>query len=387
MHQGRLVFSQVMQHAPLTTFRRCVAKYGGGRRSGSFTCLEQFYCMAFAQLSYRESLRDVEACLRAQGSRLYHMGIRSTVSRNTLANANALIDWRIHADFAQHLIAIARELHASEPFGVELANTVYALDSSTIDLCLSLFPWAPYRSNDAAVKLHTLLDLRGNIPAFLHLSDGKMHDARMLDLLVLEPGAFYVMDRGYLDATRLHRFQDCGSFFVIRARRNTKFRRRYSREVAHETGLISDHVGVLDGEDTSRNYPTALRRIRYRDDDGRLLVFLTNAMALEALTVAKLYRLRWQVELFFRWIKQHLRIKQFFGVSENAVKSQLWIAISTYVLVAIVRKRLQLPVTLYHLLQVLSLTLFEKTPVNELISAISGESNEPDPGKQLILFD
>lgn len=387
MHQGKLVFSQVMQHLPLSTFRRCVAKYGGERRAGAFTCLEQFYCMAFAQLAYRESLRDIEACLRAQGSKLYHMGIRTKVSRNTLARANAEVDWRIHAEFAQHLIAMARTLYAGEPFGVELSETVYALDSSTIDLCLSLFPWAPYRSNDAAIKLHTLLDLRGSIPAFIHISDGKLNDVRMLDQLVLEPGAIYVMDRGYFDGARLHRFQEAGSFFVIRARRNMLFKRRYSRPVEPSSGVISDHIGRLAGQDTSRTYPSTVRRIRYRDEQGRNLVFLTNAMALTAVTVADLYRLRWQVELFFRWIKQHLRIKEFFGVSENAVKSQVWIAIATYVLVAIVRKRLRLPVSLYQLLQVLSLTLFEKMPINQLILLKDAEPEEGDLRKQLILFD
>lgn len=387
MHQGKLVFAQLMQHLPLSTFRRCVAKYEGERRAGAFTCLEQFYCMAFAQLAYRESLRDIEACLRAQGTKLYHMGIRSKVSRNTLAHANAVVDWRIHAEFAQHLIGMARALYADEPLGVELADTVYALDSSTIDLCLSLFPWAPYRTNDAALKLHTLLDLRGSIPAFIHISDGKLNDVRMLDQLVLEPGAIYVMDRGYLDASRLHRFHEAGSFFVIRARSNTQFRRRCSRPVDRSCGLISDHVGRLSGQDTSRTYPSTLRRVRYRDEEGRTLAFLTNAMSLEALTVADLYRLRWQVELFFRWIKQHLRIKEFFGVSENATKSQIWIAISTYVLVAIVRKRLSLPVSLYQLLQVLSLTLFEKMPINRLISLGSASAEDDQSCKQLILFD
>lgn len=387
MHQGRLVFAQVMQHAPLSTFHRCVAKYGGERRAGAFTCLEQFYCMSFAQLAYRESLRDIEACLRAQETKLYHMGIRSLVSRNTLAQANAVLDWRIHAEFAQHLIAIARDLYAGEPFGVDLADTVYALDSSTIDLCLSMFPWAPYRTKDAGIKLHTLLDLRGSIPAFLHVSDAKFSDNRLLDQLVLEPGAIYVMDRGYLDAPRLHRFNEAGSFFITRARSNTQFKRRYSRPVDRPTGLISDQVGTLAGQFTTHAYPSPIRRVRYRDETGKLLVFLTNALALSGITVADLYRQRWQVELFFRWIKQHLRIKEFFGVSENAVKSQIWIAVSTYVLVAIVRKRLQLSVSLYQLLQVLSVTLFERTPIKKLISATTDLATTPDPRNQLILFD
>jgi len=388
MHEGQFVFAQVMQHLPLSTFRRCASKYGGGRRAGSFTVLEQFYCMAFAQLAYRESLRDIEACLRAQSSKLYHMGIRSRVSRNTLAQANAVHDWRVHADFAKHLIGIARSLHVDEPFGVELSDTVYALDSSTIDLCLSVFPWAPFMATRAAVKLHTLLDLRGNIPAFLRISDGKMSDVRILDEMILEPGAIYVMDRGYLDAKRLFRFQGAGSFFITRARSNTHFRRRYSKEVDRATGLLCDQVGNLSGQDTSHDYPAPLRRVRFKDpDSGKSLVFLTNAMALPALTIADLYRCRWRVELFFKWIKQHLRIKAFFGTSENAVKSQIWIAISTYVLVAIIRKRLRLEVSLYQLLQILSLTLFEKTPISQLITPSAGLHFTPPPCNQLILFD
>jgi len=387
MHQGQLVFAQVMQHVPLSTFRRCAAKYGE-RRGDAFTCLDQFYCMAFAQLAYRESLRDIEACLRAQGPKLYHMGIRSKVSRNTLAQANATHDWRVHADFAQHLIAMARSLYADEPFSMELSDTVYALDSSTIDLCLSVFPWAPYRTTDAGIKLHTLLDLRGSIPAFMRISEAKMHDVRILDELILEPGAIYIMDRGYLDAARLFRFQEAGSFFVIRARKNTQFQRRYSNEVDRATGLGCDQVVVLTGRDTARSYPACLRRIRFKDPvSSKRLVFLSNAMALPALTIVELYRRRWDVELFFKWIKQHLRIKAFFGTSENAVKSQIWIAVSTYVLVAIIRKRLRLEASLYQLLQILSLTLFEKTPIKQLISDASGAELPPPPGNQLILFD
>ena len=387
MHQGQLVFAQVMQHVPLSTFRRCAAKYGE-RRGGAFTHLDQFYCMAFAQLAYRESLRDIEACLRAQGPKLYHMGIRSKVSRNTLAQANATHDWRVHADFAQHLIAMARRLYADEPFSMELSDTVYALDSSTIDLCLSVFPWAPYRTTDAGIKLHTLLDLRGSIPAFMRISEAKMHDVRILDELILEPGAIYIMDRGYLDAARLFRFQEAGSFFVIRARKNTHFQRRYSNEVDRATGLGCDQVVVLTGRDTARSYPVCLRRIRFKDPvSGKRLVFLSNAMALPALTIVELYRRRWDVELFFKWIKQHLRIKAFFGTSENAVKSQIWIAVSTYVLVAIIRKRLRLEASLYQLLQILSLTLFEKTPIPQLISDARGAEMPPPPGNQLILFD
>lgn len=387
MHQGQLVFAQVMRHVPLSTFRRCAAKYGE-RRGDAFTCLDQFYCMAFAQLAYRESLRDIEACLRAQGPKLYHMGIRSKVSRNTLAQANATHDWRVHADFAQHLIAMARSLYADEPFGVELSDTVYALDSSTIDLCLSMFPWAPFMATKAAVKLHTVLDLRGNIPAFLRISDGKMSDVKFLDELLLEPGAIYVMDRGYLDASRLFRFQTAGSFFITRARANTQFKRRYSRDVDRTTGLLCDQVGNLTGQDTSHDYPGPLRRVRFKDPgSGKNLVFLTNAMGLPALTVTELYRRRWRVELFFKWIKQHLRIKAFFGTSENAVKSQIWIAVATYVLVAIVRKRLRLDASLYQLLQILSLTLFEKTPISQLISPADDTAPTTPPSNQLILFE
>ena len=387
MHQGQLVFAQVMQHVPLSTFRRCAAKYGE-RRGDAFTCLDQFYCMAFAQLAYRESLRDIEACLRAQGPKLYHMGIRSKVSRNTLAQANATHDWRVHADFAQHVIAMARSLYADEPFGIELSDTVYALDSSTIDLCLSVFPWAPYRTTEAGIKLHTLLDLRGSIPAFMRISEAKMHDVRILDELILEPGAIYIMDRGYLDAARLFRFQEAGSFFVIRARKNTQLQRRYSNQVDRATGLGCDQVVVLTGRDTARSYPACLRRIRFKDPvSGKRLVFLSNAMALPALTIVELYRRRWDVELFFKWIKQHLRIKSFFGTSENAVKSQIWIAVSTYVLVAIIRKRLRLEASLHQLLQILSLTLFEKTPIQQLISDVRGAEMPPPSGNQLNLFD
>jgi hypothetical protein len=387
MHQGQLVFAQVMRHLPLSTFRRCAERYST-RRVDAFSCLEQFYCMAFAQLAYRDSLRDIEACLRVQKSKLFHMGIRSRISRNTLAQANADHDWRVHADFAQHLIGMARRLYADESFGVELDETVYALDSSTIDLCLSIFPWAPYRTTDAGIKLHTLLDLRGNIPAFMRISDAKMHDVRILDELILEPGAIYVMDRGYLDAGRLFRFQHAGSFFVIRARKNTQFQRRYSNEVDRTTGLICDQVVVLTGRDTAQSYPDGLRRIRFQDPvSGKKLVFLSNASALPALVIVELYRRRWQVELFFKWIKQHLRIKAFFGTSENAVKSQIWIAVSTYVLVAILRKRLGLRASLYQLLQILSLSLFEKRPISELISDASGIEDPPSPANQLILFD
>lgn len=388
MNDGRLVFAQVMQHLPLSTFRRCVARYGGQRKVQAFSCLDQFYCMAFAQLSYRESLRDIEACLRAQQSKLFHMGIRSNVSRNTLANANAVRDWRIHADVAQSLIGIARRLYASESFGVELSDTVYALDSTTIDLCLSLFPWASFKRTKAAVKMHTLLDLRGNIPAFLHISEGKLHDVNVLDQMPIEPGAFYVMDRGYLSFARLYRFQQARGFFVVRSRSNTRMQRRYSRPVDRSTGLVCDQTVVLTGKDSPRFYPEPLRRVRFKDPEtGNTVVLLTNNFSVPALVVADLYRCRWQVELFFKWIKQHLRIKAFYGRSENAVKSQIWIAISSYVLVAIVRKRLQIDASLYQLLQILSLTLFEKTPINQLIWHARDLDGEATPCNQLSLFD
>lgn len=354
MNQGQLVFAQLMQHLPLTTFRRCVARYSGEHKVKRFSCLDQYLSMAFAQLTYRESLRDIEACFRAQATKCYHMGLRGNVARNTLANANAVRDWRIYCDFAQSLIGIARRLYADEPLGVELKETVYALDSTTIDLCLSVFAWAPFRSTKAAVKLHTLLDLRGPIPSFVFVSDGKLHDVNILDQLVPEAGAFYVMDRGYIDFERLARFHQAGSFFVTRAKSNFKAERRYSRPVDRTVGLVCDQTVVLTGFYSNKDFPAPLRRIRYRDpDSGKRLVFLTNNFALPALTITKLYRLRWRVELFFKWIKQHLRIKAFYGTSENAVKSQIWIAISVYVLVAIVRKRLNLSASLYEILQIL----------------------------------
>ena len=349
-----LLFAQLMQHLPLTTFRRCVARYNGEYRIQQFSCLDQYLCLAFAQLTWRESLRDIEACLRAQSSKLYHLGFRSAIARNTLANANAVRDWRIYADFAQHLIGIARRLYANDLLALDLDETVYALDSTTIDLCLSVFPWAPFRSTKAAVKLHTLLDLRGSIPSFIFISDGKMHDVNILDLLVPEAGAFYVMDRGYLDFERLAHLDDAGSFFVTRAKSNLKARRRYSRPVDRSTGLICDQTVLLTGFYSRQGFDRPLRRIKFNDPQtGKRLVFLTNNFALDALTIAKLYKYRWQVELFFKWIKQHLRIKAFFGTSENAVKSQIWIAVSVYVLVAIVKKRLALPATLYEILQIL----------------------------------
>jgi hypothetical protein len=387
MNTGKLVFAQVMAHLPLTTFRRCVARYDGEHKVKHFTCLDQYLCMAFAQLTYRESLRDIEACLRSQATKLYHMGFRSTVARNTLANANAVRDWRIHADFAQSLISIARRLYVDEPFGVDLANTVYALDATTIDLCLSVFPWAPFRSTKAAVKLHTLLDLRGNIPSFIHISDGKWHEVNIFDTLVPEAGAFYVMDRGYIDFEKLHHLHLAGSFFVIRAKSNLRFQRRYSRASDRANGIICDQIGTLTGFYSVKGYPTPLRRIRVKDAEGKSLVFLTNNADLPAQAVAELYRCRWQVELFFKWIKQHLRIKSFFGTSENAVKSQIWIAVSVYVLVAILKKRLNLSASLYEILQILSLTMFERTPLDQLLARIPPSPDQPENPNQLILFD
>jgi hypothetical protein len=388
MNQSKLVFAQLMQHLPLTTFRRCVARYQGEFKVQSFSCLDQFLCMTFAQLTYRESLRDIQVCLRAQHSKLYHFGIRSTVARNTLAHANAVRDWRIYADFAQSLIGIARRLYVQEPFGVELQETVYALDTTTIDLCLSVFSWAPFRLAKAAIKLHTLLDLRGNIPTFIHISDGKLHEVNILDQLLPEPGAFYIMDRGFLDFERLYRFHQAGSFFVTRGKSNLKVQRRYSHPVDRNTGLICDQSVVLTGFYSHQGFQAPLRRIRFKDPEtAKTLVFLTNNFVLPAFTITELYRCRWQVELFFKWIKQHLRIKVFFGTSENAVKSQIWIAVSAYVLVAIVKKRLNLSASLYEILQILSLTMFEKIPLDQLLAQTAAGENYLTPDNQLLLFD
>lgn len=388
MNQGKLVFAQLMQHLPLTTFQRCVARYQGQHKVKSFSCLDHFLCMAFAQLTFRESLRDIETCLRAQQSKLYHLGIRSTVARNTLANANAVRDWRIYADFAQSLIGIARPLYADDTFGVDLKNTVYALDTTTIDLCLSVFPWAPFRSAKAAVKMHTLLDLRGNIPSFIHISDGKLHEVNVLDQLLPEAGAFYIMDRGFTDFARLFRFHEAGSFFVIRGKSNLKAQRRYSHQVDRSTGLICDQTVVFTGFYAHKDFEAPLRRIRFKDPEtAKSLIFLTNNFALPALTITELYRCRWQVELFFKWIKQHLRIKAFFGTSENAVKTQIWIAVSVYVLVAIVKKRLKLSASLYETLQILSLTLFERTPLDQLLAKIITDEIQSAAENQLFLFE
>jgi hypothetical protein len=388
MHTGKLVFAQLMEHLPLTTFRRCVARYGGHHKMQRFSCLDQYLSMAFAQLTFRESLRDIEACLRAQSSKLYHLGIGSTVARNTLANANATRDWRIYRDFAQSLIAMARRLYANQSFGIDLKDTVYALDATTIDLCLSVFPWAPFRSTKAAIKLHTLLDLRGNIPSFIRISDGKWHEINVLDELVAEPGAFYVMDRGYIDFERLGRLSEAGSFFVTRAKSNLKVQRRYSHKVDKTTGLICDQTVMLTVFYSRQGFDAPLRRVKFKDpESGKSLVFLTNNFALPALTITQLYRCRWQIELFFKWIKQHLRIKAFFGTTENAVKTQIWIAVSIYVLIAIVKKRLNLSPSLYELLQILSLTVFERVSLIQLLTR-SDPPNEPSCTKnQLNLFN
>jgi hypothetical protein len=388
MHEGQLIFSQVTDHLPLHTFRRYVQRYQGERYVKQFRCLDQYLVMAFAQLTYRESLRDIEACLRAQQTKLYHMGIRTTISRSTLAEANEQRDWHIYADFAQALIKLARPLYAEEDLGLDLDQTVYALDASTIDLCLSLFPWARFRSTKSAVKLHTLLDVRGNIPTFLQISDGKLHDVNVLDILLPEPGAFYLMDRGYLDFKRLFTLTQSGAFFVIRAKRNTRHQRRYSHAIDHSHGLRCDQTIVLTGATTQDAYPQPLRRVKYYDcKTDKTFNFFTNNFAIPAQTVADLYRSRWQVELFFKWIKQHLRIKTFFGTAENAVKSQIWIAISVYVLIAIIKKRLMLKTDLYTMLQILSLTLFEKMPLNQLLTDRSYNDEDYDMRNQLNLFD
>jgi len=387
MNTGKTLFAQIMDFLPWKTFHRIVARHGGDKGVRSLTCAEQFRAMAFAQLTYRESLRDIEACLLAQAAKLYHMGFREPIRRSTLADANESRDWRIYADFAQRLIAQARALYASEDLGLELSNTVYALDSTTIDLCLSVFPWAHFRTTKAAVKMHTLLDLKGSIPSFIHVSDGKLHDVHALDLLEMEAGAIYVMDRGYVDFARLHALHLAGAFFVTRAKSNMKWHRVYSMPTDRTTGIICDQRIVLDGFYTQREYPAQLRRVRFNDpESGKTLVFLTNQMTLPAATICALYKNRWQVELFFKWIKQHLRIKRFFGTSENAVKTQIWIAVSVYVLVAIVKKKLQLNASLYTLLQILSVTLFEKMPLQQAFPA--GEYIPPEgmPCNQLNLF-
>ncbi len=388
MNTGRTVFAQLMEFVSPYEFQLCVDRYHGNRYVKEFSCRDQFLCMAFAQLTYRESLRDIETCLRAQQTKLYHMGFRSTISRTTLAHANRERDWRIYADFAASLIRQARDLYRDEPFGVELSNSVYAFDSTTIDLCLSLFPWARFRRRKSAVKLHTLLDVRGPIPANVYVTAGHVHDVNLLDQLVPEAGAFYLMDRAYVDFARLFVFDQAGAFFITRIKQNTQFYRRQSHPIDPASGVRSDQTIVLTGPKTSRLYPGPLRRIHYYDADKNLrLVFLTNKFLLPALTIAHLYRARWQVELFFRWIKQHLRIKRFYGISANAVKTQVWIAISIYLLIAIVRKRLGLDLSLYKILQILSVTVFEKSPILQAFSDMQRYFPGLHADKQLNLFD
>jgi transposase len=388
MNAGRTVFAQIMDFLPRTEFRKCIARYGGQRKVQSFSCMDQFLCMAFAQLSYRESLRDIEACLRAVPSKQYHLGIRGTLARSTLAYANETRDWRIYADFAQVLIHTARMLYAEDDLAVELDNTVYALDSTTVDLCLSLFPWAKFRKHKAAVKMHTLLDLRGSIPTFIRISDGLLHDVNILDEIVAEAGSFYIMDRGYLDFARLYRLGQCLAFFVTRAKNNFRFQRLYSHPVDKSTGLICDQTIRLSGFYAVKDYPDKLRRIRYVDQEtGKILVFLTNCFTLEALEIATLYKCRWQVELFFKWIKQHLRIKAFFGTSENAVKTQIWIAVSIYVMVAIIKKQLNLELSLYTILQILSVTLFEKVSILQVLMDSDCKIETDGLHNQLNLFE
>ncbi len=388
MHTGRIVFSQLMDFLPRHEFSRCVRRYRGNYRTRKFTCHDQFLCMAFAQLTGRESLRDIETCLRAMQPKLYHTGIRGPVSKSTLADANENRDWRIYADFAQVLIQQARKLYAQDDFGAQLEQTAYVFDSSTIDLCLSLFPWALFRQHKAAIKLHTLMDLRGNIPCFIRITEGKTHDVNLLDELVLEPGAFYIMDRGYIDFDRLHTFTQHAAFFVIRAKRNLDYRRRSWRPVDKVTGLRSDQTIVLHGPKTSKDYPDALRRISYVDTETeKRFVFLTNHFLLSPLTIAQLYKCRWQVELFFKWIKQHLRIKAFFGTSENAVKTQIWTAISIYVLVAIVKKQLQIDRSLAEILQIFTISLFEKVDILHLLTTIHLQNKSEHLCNQLTLFD
>jgi len=388
MNVGRTVFAQLIAFLSHMEFQKCVARYNGDRYHRRLSCWDQYLAMAFAQLTYRESLRDIEACLQSMGNKLYHAGFRSRIARSTLADANETHDWRIFADFAQMLIAIARPLYAGDAMGVDLDQSLYALDSSTIDLCLKLFPWARFRKHKAAVKMHTLLDLHGNIPTFIRITDGKVHDVNILDEIVPEAGAFYVMDRGYIDFERLHRFTLSSAFFVVRTKENVLLQRRYSHPVDKSTGVRSDQTVILTTLGSATAYPGALRRVSYFDAvTGKRLKFLTNNFTLPALTIAQIYKQRWQVELFFRWVKQHLRIKAFYGTSENAVKTQIWIAVSVYVLVAIVRKRLHLETSLYQILQILSVTLFEKTPILRALQPLDSQHDLLDSDNQLILFN
>jgi hypothetical protein len=388
MNVGQTVFSQLIEHLPHKEFQKCVARYSGSSYVKSFSCWDQFLSMAFAQLTYRESLRDIEACLRSMQSKLYHMGFRGKISRSTLADANESRDWRIYADFAQVLISIARPLYATDPLGVELNQNLYALDSTTIDLCLSLFPWARFRRHKAAVKMHTLLDLHGSIPTFIRITEGKTHDVNILDQFIPEAGSFYVMDRGYVDFERLYIFTLCAAFFVVRSKENILLQRRYSHPVDKSTGVRFDQTVILTAIESAKVYPDALRCVTYFDlENQRRLKFLTNNFLLPALTIAKIYKSRWMVEIFFRFIKQHLRIQSFYGTSENAVKTQIWIAVCVYVLVAIVRKRLRLQASFYQILQILSLSLFEKMPILRALQAADSENDLPDNANQLILFD
>ena len=388
MNSGKSIFAQLMDFIPAYEFRKCVERYNGNYKIITFSCWDQYLCMAFAQLTYRESLRDIQACLRATQFRLYHLGIRGKVSRNTLAHANQTRDWRIYADFAQVLITKARRLYAADSFGIELDQAVYALDSTTIDLCLALFPWAEFRKRKGAVKLHTLLDLRGNIPSVIIITTGKIHDVNILDELIIEAGAIYVMDRGYLDFAHLYKIHQTLAFFVTRAKINFSRKRLYSTPVDKSTGIQCDQIVILKGHYAKKDYPEKLRRIRYFDSkNNKTFVFLTNNFTLPAITIADLYRCRWQVELFFKWIKQHLRIKAFYGTTENAVKTQIWIAISVYVLVAIVKKTLKLDQSLYTILQILSVTLFEKTPIFQALSNINYTNQVDHVSNQLTLFD
>jgi hypothetical protein len=388
MNTGKTVFSQVMDFLPLHEFRNCVRRYRGDYKVRTLSCLDQFLSMSFAQMTYRESLRDIETCLKTMSSKLYHMGIRGNIARNNLARANENRDWRIYADFAQILIYQARKLYRDEDFGIELDQTVYALDASTIDLCLSLFPWARFRKTKGAIKLHTLLDLRGSIPTFIEITDGKVHDVNILDILATEPGSFYVMDRGYLDFQRLYTIHQTAAFFVIRAKSNMQSKRLYSHPVDKSIGLQCDQTILLTGHYTAKDYPDKLRRVRYYDcETDKRLVFLTNNFSLPALTIARIYKARWQVELFFKWIKQHLRIKAFYGTSENAVKTQIWIAISTYVLIAIIKKRLNLKISLYTFLQIISVTVFEKMPIYQALHDDPQLLSKTQNRNQLSLFN
>lgn len=388
MNSGKTIFSQIMDFLPMNDFRKCVRRYRGNYKIQKFSCLEQFLCLAFAQLTYRESLRDIESCLRSMKNKTYHMGTRSQISRPTLAGANKNRDWRIYADFAMLLIEKARKLYADEPFGVDLKETVYALDSTTIDLCLSLFPWAHFRKRKGAIKIHTLLDLRGPIPAFISVTDGSVHDVNILDELIIEPGSFYVIDRAYIDFERLYRLKEQSGFFITRAKKNFQCRRIYSHHVDKSLGLICDQTVSLTGFYSKQHYPEKLRRIRYFDQEKQKhLIFLTNNFSLPAITIAQLFKCRWQVELFFKWIKQHLRIKAFFGTSKNAVKTQVWTAIATYVLIAIIKKQLKIEHSLYTMLQVLSVTIFEKTSILQVFAMLDPEKETGDSHNQLFLFD